>query len=701
MGNNVEYWLSKRGDDYLVQQEVRRAAGNLSYSMQEHFLRAYVESLAAAKGGQLKILDFGCGFGRMLACLSGLNGVSLCGYDLSEAMVAPLKGRIMAGEIDADVRVADTIELAFPYESFDLIFTVSVLIHNSTESAHALMQGMLGKLAVGGQVVLIENPVSCVSMRTSDWHGGCWSHDIAGDVAQGNRIVIDSCSVPGHGVYIVERAEAGPDVLLKDASGNLHSITRAELEHVGLDQVVSSIRALEEAAMDGRTQEKDNGEAISRIRGMFSSRKDAGATEEFGPLELVKEVEGLKRRNGELEEVVRNSELEASRYQEVVTRLEQEAASAIAALRRRERIRASLSSEFRAELVSAPVSGPVVETCRGTAGDFEFDAFRDTRYANGDDRFAGVCHVFHQQWFGMRSAAGALPGAKLAVSADHAIGSGDVERIAEELNARNLTKVVVHGFSDTMAMLCRALAAASGVSIHLVWHGAPVMWVWEAERRLFFRAKELLDSGVVRRMHVMRHGNEGLLGARGWRRQLLNMPPRLAVGRKLQRRSSGLTVVSPSWNLIHKNVYTNLYAALLSPNVDKVWVLARDIEVPLEYRRRIEVLPTLDQAAMLETMRLADIVCNVSLVDCHPMVDLEALAARTPCLSGPLYLDTMEGHEYVRMTRVDNVLSMDAIRERIDAIAGIDQTVLMDAMADYHAGIVREAADRYLEFMGE
>jgi hypothetical protein len=82
--------------------------------------------------------------------------------------------------VHSRVKVAPTITEAFNSKKFDVIFTVSVLIHNSPENSAALCQVMASMLSEGGELWLIENALVSLSMRENNWHGGCWVHDFAG-----------------------------------------------------------------------------------------------------------------------------------------------------------------------------------------------------------------------------------------------------------------------------------------------------------------------------------------------------------------------------------------------------------------------------------------------------------------------------------------------------------------------------------------
>jgi hypothetical protein len=88
----------------------------------------------------------------------------------------------------------------------------------------------------------------------------------------------------------------------------------------------------------------------------------------------------------------------------------------------------------------------------------EWQASRDTMYANEHSHFDRVCHIVHNDWMGIRSAVGALPGQKLSIPSNKSIPIREIEAIMRRLAALKIEKIVLHGISDGMYMLSRALA---------------------------------------------------------------------------------------------------------------------------------------------------------------------------------------------------------------------------------------------------
>jgi 2-polyprenyl-3-methyl-5-hydroxy-6-metoxy-1,4-benzoquinol methylase len=67
---NQDYWQSQSGAEYRQQQQWRAAEGNQNYREQEAWIVAHLRRASERLGRPVKVLDFGCGFGRMAHVLA-------------------------------------------------------------------------------------------------------------------------------------------------------------------------------------------------------------------------------------------------------------------------------------------------------------------------------------------------------------------------------------------------------------------------------------------------------------------------------------------------------------------------------------------------------------------------------------------------------------------------------------------------------
>jgi pseudaminic acid biosynthesis-associated methylase len=111
-------WSGDFGDDYV---ERNRAASEGRRPFWEHVLG----SLEVASA-----LEIGCNVGGNLRWLAELlGGENVAGVDVNERALEVVRSEIEG----VDARVASARELPFGDDSFDLVFTTGVLIHQSPE----------------------------------------------------------------------------------------------------------------------------------------------------------------------------------------------------------------------------------------------------------------------------------------------------------------------------------------------------------------------------------------------------------------------------------------------------------------------------------------------------------------------------------------------------------------------------------------
>lgn len=330
-----------------------------------------------------------------------------------------------------------------------------------------------------------------------------------------------------------------------------------------------------------------------------------------------------------------------------------------------------------------------------------WNAHQDCSFANQDSRFDRVCHVFHQEWVGIRSAAGALPGHKLAISETTNWSAGRLRALVDQFANLRIRAIVVHGMSDAIRQLTIVLHELGLVDIYLVWHGNTAQWVNRGELEAINMALALNQRGLFKNVHAIRCGMNGLLGKNAFIPQLLNMPPVVRNRTSMPRLKNGVTVFCPSWNDVRKNLHSNVVAGILSDKVNRILIFAQNLELPSSTTPvdKIIVLSHITQAATIELMATVDLVSNVTVIDCHPMVNLEALAVGTPTLEGPLFLDALEGHPYKHLVRVENVLSVEDIRQAIERVLSVPEQEMHQIMDDYRVQLTETSRQRYLQFL--
>lgn len=331
--------------------------------------------------------------------------------------------------------------------------------------------------------------------------------------------------------------------------------------------------------------------------------------------------------------------------------------------------------------------------------EYVFNADRDTVQAHHDAAFASTLHLFHMEYLGIRAAAANLPGRKLAIRAEKPLSPDAVSKILETVDLKRFRRFVVHGYSDNMDLLARRIANVSDASLYCVWHGNFGQMVYRDERRAFEQWLRLQKDGLVQRAHILKQ-NSSIFLANGYKPLLLNLPPKWAGKRATQpfEVKEAIAAFVPSWSDVRKNWHTNVLAAAETRAVRKVFHYADSRILFPVFKPVLRV--AYEAANHMEVVASMDILFNATLIDCHPMVDLEGLACGTPSVTARLFLgEKFDRHAYARLTEVDNPLDVQAIAAAASRIAEIPANELSGIMSDYRSVLIDESIRRYAEFI--
>ncbi len=106
-----------------------------------------------------KVLEVGCGTGNYTAALEKAVGCSCWGVDPSEQMLAKAKARCA----NADFKVGNAQQLAYPTGFFDFVFSVDVIHHVDDRSAYFREAHRV--LKKGGQVCTVTDSEEIIRHR--------------------------------------------------------------------------------------------------------------------------------------------------------------------------------------------------------------------------------------------------------------------------------------------------------------------------------------------------------------------------------------------------------------------------------------------------------------------------------------------------------------------------------------------------------
>lgn len=322
----------------------------------------------------------------------------------------------------------------------------------------------------------------------------------------------------------------------------------------------------------------------------------------------------------------------------------------------------------------------------------------DIMFAHRADDFKDIVHVFHKEWLGIRAAAGSLPGAKLAINAGTKLSHAEVREFFRAIDQMGAKKFVFHGMSENAANLVRRLAKVGlAEQIFLVQHGNVSQWCYEPERTMALEIIELVRTGQAKRLHFMKKVHPMAEG-KSYLPMLLNMSPVVPVAFTSGHRTAG-TALMPGTDDWRKNLHCNALGAALSSMITTVIHYAKNVELPSPYSNKLRRAQYVNRSATLRLMALCECTLYASLVECHPMVNLESEAVGTPCLRGPLNLDAFEEHSYARLAEVADPTNVYEVKTSLERLLSVPAEEMRGMIKDYLQQINRVSLERYREFL--
>ncbi|GHG85268.1 methyltransferase [Comamonas sp. JC664] len=651
MSESLQYWKTTSGHSYRELIRIREAQGNSAYAQQERALTSLIQTEQKRLGRPLNVLEFGCGFGRHAAYIASIPHVRYHGYDISEPMTAPLRAEPPPTVTPVEERIFcgdDPLE-TLGGRQFDLVFTVSTLIHNPTERIPGLL-ATLGQLVVpSGLLVLVENLLVPTSVWDNSWHQGCWLHSYPEALPEGWDLHHGPEVVESHDVYVLKRNEGqgrryfhllGPQT------------PRDESQPLTLDAL--------------------------HLRGLPRFKVWAGqASQALGQAA----VSG----DGRVAELTERLAAETERFD------------------RRQRLM-GLSDDLarlRAQRVPAPDAPLPPPAPSGVNPGVMFDVPQDTRWANDAPRFGRLLHVFHQEWHGIRAAAGYLPGHKMAIAAERPLHMRELKSAVEHVERSLCSAVIVHGYSPNAHELIVSLRKVLGSSVRIfaVWHGSTAQFHYAFELDCFSQLVELRRKGDIDGLATVKPGMH-LLSEDIFPKTLLNLPPRVSKEERANVANITRTALIPTPNDWRKNFFTNLFACQASSRLDDVYVTA-NFKLPPVFKgtKRIHHVLRPSRTELFDLVRDSDVVLNASLSECQPMTGLEALSLGVPCISGPLSLGALDAHPYQRLAQVQGVDSVNVVQEALERMVALRETSPgeIEQMMEDYALALKAAAVQVLE----
>lgn len=164
--------------------------------------RAQADMLATVIPGNAKVMDFGCGDGRVAIPLAHL-GYEVTAVDASQRMLGRLAVR--APDLTTVQADADGLATHLGRRRMDAVYALAVLIHHSYEDGLHIIERLRAATKLGG-ILVLDWPVSDQPSEADSWIGvTTWSREQQDEACAGYGLEPVPSALPW-GVYRAVKA---------------------------------------------------------------------------------------------------------------------------------------------------------------------------------------------------------------------------------------------------------------------------------------------------------------------------------------------------------------------------------------------------------------------------------------------------------------------------------------------------------------
>ncbi|WP_435008460.1 class I SAM-dependent methyltransferase [Tundrisphaera lichenicola] len=127
-----EYWTLRGGHDYFREQE-----GQEARTMRAEWLARRISHYQPTS-----ILEVGCGYGKLIRAIRNQVEVPITGVDFSPSQLEKARD-YLDGVEGVELALASGMRLPFADNSFDLVVTSAVILHNAPPIAEAIRRELI------------------------------------------------------------------------------------------------------------------------------------------------------------------------------------------------------------------------------------------------------------------------------------------------------------------------------------------------------------------------------------------------------------------------------------------------------------------------------------------------------------------------------------------------------------------------------
>ena len=295
-----------------------------------------------------------------------------------------------------------------------------------------------------------------------------------------------------------------------------------------------------------------------------------------------------------------------------------------------------------------------------------------SEFSHSHPKLNNIIHICDKNWHGIRNAASFAPGIKFLIS----FSSSDIDievsinSLIDLIDKNNSSIVLFHGISPVAEFTAKRLKLLKkNIEIHFVGHVNSTQFINEIEVDMINRAIEMKKNKIFKNLFSVKP-NFYLISNFFEKQIIYNFPPNIENKNVISNGSISNYVFIPlSFGDWRKNVDTNVIAAKMM-NFDTIIIKSPRYLIDKQNFNLIET-GFLNQNDIFNLYRDTKFCLSITISECQPMTQLEAIANGADIFTGPLNLEnTNTGYEEVFEIKCpDNLIE---IKQKIEAYLNND-----------------------------
>ncbi|CAH1193347.1 hypothetical protein PAECIP111893_00440 [Paenibacillus plantiphilus] len=671
-----EMWWQENGLGWMDEVEKRRSMQPL-YGIQEVVLSSIFSKLP----NQSKVLEFGVGFGRHVEYLDELSNIEVYGVDQSPTMLDSLKNRLADKQelINRMILIEPRTKLPFPDKFFDIVYTVSVLIHIRPEH----LQGILAELIRVSKhgILHFENTHVESSQLVFEDHSGCWGHAIVEDYAAlQKKCIILSKVASNQDIYFIPLSDdiRYQQVEIKTMYRRLYLIDQRILPRmqefegeVGWRTIELQNRQEREGTLDQQIKALESEcEKAKQILTELESKKNklTEMNNEFrlSNNELNSRVSQLQSINSDLSRKTNELETNNIYLSSVLEDIQGSLAwKLVARFRSMDRfyamtrpLRAFVKRNRNSRLDAVEINNTTLEANE------QFDSITSAIKNKVELISEGAdVAIYQPEWLGVSNSTNELFNTTIEVKEIH--NKEQMNNIAIILGAKKFRTITFSGFAigyHDLAVKIKSISPET--SIKVFWHGNTTHM---SEDYSWIRFQEILHLyylNIIDSLGFAKASMAELYRLKGFRTFFVKNA--ITFETELEKRkvntAEGQVIIGlyASGNTWNKNAYTQIAAASLikgaqinaTPYNERMKQFAHQLDIRIDGNQT-----TVPRSEMLSKMSENDINFYITFSECAPLLPLESLEMGIPCITGPnhhYFEDSSKLKDYLVVNKPDD-----------------------------------------------